>query len=213
VNEAAGTILFVDDDPYVRKVLCVHLSRSGFEVLSAADGVDALEAAGRYKGKIHLLVSDVMMPRMSGPELAQALQLCRPDVKVLLISASTDLPLDPGTEWEFLRKPFAPAVLLEKVRAMLPDPAAKPAGKPDELLRDRMRDARAQYVRYSQEYDLLLALTGDPSAADADRMRAIRKAAELRKSMLHAYAESVRQFSEFIRIKQMPDTRTSNAAG
>jgi hypothetical protein len=68
-----------------------------------------------------------------------------------------------------------------------------------EMLRHRMRDARAEYVRYSQEYDLLIALTGDVSAADPERISAVRQAAQVRKSTLQAYSEAVRQFSEFLR--------------
>jgi CheY-like chemotaxis protein len=205
----AVTILFVDDDPYIRKVLCTHLHRAGFEVLSAADGQDALEVARHAKGSIDLLISDVMMPGMTGPELARSLVLCRADLKVLLISASPDFkpPADPG--WEFLRKPFPTAALLEKVRQMLPEEPPMPVA---ELLRHRMREARAEYVRYSQEYDLLMALTGDLAEANPDRARALRQAAEVRQSTLRAYSEAVRQFSDFLRIGQMPDSPPANAA-
>src|SRR4051812_36008869 len=91
VNKAV-TILFVDDDPYVRKVLCAHLQRSGYDVLCAADGADALQVAGNFKGTIRLLVSDVMMPGMTGPELAKTLVASRPELQVLLISAVNAIP-------------------------------------------------------------------------------------------------------------------------
>jgi DNA-binding NtrC family response regulator len=158
-----------------------------------------LEVARHFKGTIDLLISDVMMPGMSGPDLARALLLCRASLKVLLISASSDFdpPREPG--WEFLRKPFAPALLLEKVRQILPEQPEMSAPSAAEMLRHRMRDARAEYVRYSQEYDLLIALTGDVSAADPDRISAVRQAAQLRKSTLQAYSEAVRQFSDFLR--------------
>jgi hypothetical protein len=74
-----------------------------------------------------------------------------------------------------------------------------------------MREARAEYVRYSQEYDLLLVQTGDPSTAPLDRRQALRQAAEIRKSTLHAYAEAVRQFAEFVRVGHLPDEGTAKA--
>jgi YesN/AraC family two-component response regulator len=189
------------------------LQRSGFEVLSAADGSDALEVARSYKGSIDILVSDVMMPGMTGPDLANALQSLRPQMRVLLISAFSDFPVAMQERWEFLNKPFPPAVMLDKIRDLLPgdsQPAAQQS--PDEMLRMRMREARAQYVRYSQEYDLLLAVTGNPSAAPPDRKLALRQAAEVRKSTLHAYAEAVRQFADFLRFRQMSDGPSANAA-
>jgi len=202
------TILFVDDDPYIRKVLCTHLHRAGFEVLSAADGADALEVARHSKGAIDLLVTDVMMPGMTGPELARALALCRADLKVLLISASADFERSAEPGWQFLRKPFPPAALLERVRQILPEEPPMPVA---ELLRHRMREARAEYVRYSQEYDLLVALTGDVADANPDRARALRQAAEVRQSTLRAYSEAVRQFSDFLRLGQMPDSPPASA--
>lgn len=196
-------ILFVDDDVYIRKVLGDFLQRSGFVVLSAADGEDALETAKAYDGKIDILVSDLIMPGMSGIELAKALVRSRPELKVLLISAFADgpPPLDPL--WGFLRKPFAPTVLSDKIKEMC---TAEPARAPKELLCHRMREARAQYIRYSQEFDLLIAVSGDLSRASQERKLALREAAQVRKSTLHAYADAVRQFGEFLRAKQKPET-------
>jgi len=207
------TILFVDDDPYIRKVLCAYLQRAGFEVLSAADATDALDIAANFKGRIHLLISDVMMPGKSGPELARTLLGSRPDLCVLLISAVAELPATFEEKWAFLHKPFPPALLLDKVGEMLPDDSSGAAQlTPDERLRHRMRDARAEYVRYSQEYDLLLALTGDPAEAPPDRKLALRQAAEIRKSTLHCYAEAVRQFAEHLRVRQLPDAGPRDAS-
>ena len=113
-----ATILLADDDPYVRKVLSAYLERAGFVVLSATNGEQALEIARSFEGAIRILVSDVTMPGMHGTELARTLTRERPDVKVLLISAAIMAPeaLEPG--WQFLPKPFAPQILLDKVFAM-----------------------------------------------------------------------------------------------
>lgn len=110
-----ATILLADDDPFVRKVLTTYLKRAGFTVLAAASGEEALGIAQSFEGTIRILVSDVTMPGMPGPELARQLTTGRPEVKVLLISAASVLPeeLDPG--WEFLAKPFSLTKLLDKL--------------------------------------------------------------------------------------------------
>ena len=113
-----GTVLFVDDDPYVRKILGDYLQNAGLKVLSATNGEEALAVARNFAGDIQVLISDVMMPGMSGPELARELTQSRPGMKVLLISASAGLTPTPGEGWQFLRKPFPAQVLLEKIREM-----------------------------------------------------------------------------------------------
>src|ERR1051326_1539502 len=95
----AVTILFVDDDPFVRKVLCAHLQRSGYEVLSATDGDDGAQVAQNFKGAIRLLISDVSMPGKTGPELAHHLLVSRPQLKVLLISAVNAMPAGAAEGW------------------------------------------------------------------------------------------------------------------
>ena len=115
-----ATVLFVDDDPYVRKILCDYLKNAGFEVLCEDSGADALATARNFAGPIHILVSDVMMPGMSGPELARELLQSRPEIKVLLISAFPEFTSIPDAKWQFLSKPFPAPVLLERIRQMCP---------------------------------------------------------------------------------------------
>jgi DNA-binding response OmpR family regulator len=92
-------------------------------VLVAASGIDALKAAAGHEGRIHLLLTDVVMPRMSGKELADALLRERPDTRILYMSGYTDDAivhhgvLDPGTE--LLPKPFTPNELAARVRSVL----------------------------------------------------------------------------------------------
>jgi PAS domain S-box-containing protein len=117
------TVLVVEDEPLVRAVTVRALASGGYRVLAAGSGAEALALMGREPHSVELLVSDVVMPGMSGPEVAVALCRQRPDLKVLLVSGYTrDAVLErgalpPGTE--LLEKPFTPAELLKRVRALL----------------------------------------------------------------------------------------------
>ena len=207
------TILFVDDDRYVRAVLCAYLENCGFEVLSAADGPAALQIAQDFTGPIHVLVSDVMMPGMSGLELAAALSPLRPGMRILLISAFTEFPVT-NEAWEFLAKPFAPADLAAKILAMCPLEALSPAAptaaarrEEEEILLARVRETHAEHLRHANEYDRLLALSSDAAALGADGPLAFRQAAALRQSTLSAYSAAVQQYSAFLKAN-----RTDNGA-
>lgn len=97
------------------------LKTGGFQVLTAEDGLIALEKARNHDGKIHLLLSNLQMPGMTGIELATQISVQRPDTKVLLMSGLTTgmLVLDKG--WQFLPKPFVPDMLKQKIELMLQD--------------------------------------------------------------------------------------------
>jgi PAS domain S-box-containing protein len=117
------TILFVEDEQSVRELVCEYLKARGYHVLEAADGVQALEIAAAHKGKIQLLITDVVMPKVSGREVAARLAPTRPDLKVLYISGYTDDSvfrhgvLEGGMA--FLQKPFNLKALATKVREIL----------------------------------------------------------------------------------------------
>jgi CheY-like chemotaxis protein len=117
------TILFVEDEQSVRELVCDYLNSAGYRVLEAGDGVQALEVAAAHTGAIHMLVTDVVMPRMSGRDLATQLTSERPGLKVLFISGYTDDTivrhgvLDGGVA--FLQKPFNLKSLAEKIREVL----------------------------------------------------------------------------------------------
>jgi PAS domain S-box-containing protein len=122
---AAGTetILFVEDEESVRELVRDYLGVAGYRVLEACDGVQALEVAAAHKGPIHLLITDVVMPRLSGREVATQIAAQRRDVKVLYISGYTDDSvfrhgvLEGGVA--FLQKPFNLKALAQKVREVL----------------------------------------------------------------------------------------------
>jgi PAS domain S-box-containing protein len=117
------TILFVEDEQSVRELVSEYLSARGYQVLDAADGQQALEIAAAHPGKIQLLITDVVMPRLSGRELAARLTAARPNLKVLYISGYTDDSvfrhgvLQGGMD--FLQKPFNLKALAAKLREVL----------------------------------------------------------------------------------------------
>jgi PAS domain S-box-containing protein len=116
------TILVAEDEVPVRRILVTTLARAGYRVLEAADGTAALAAARDHRGPIHLLVSDVVMPGMRGPELAERLSRARTGLRVLFISGYTDqadLRGSDGMETNFLPKPFTPEELRAAVRGVL----------------------------------------------------------------------------------------------
>jgi len=117
------TVLLTEDDPLVRLLARTVLERAGYAVLTAAGGKEALILADDHRGPIHLLLTDVVMPEMSGRELMHHLAERRPEVKVLYVTGYSEDAvaqhgvLDPGTA--FLPKPFTPEVLTRKVREVL----------------------------------------------------------------------------------------------
>lgn len=124
-------LLFVEDEPRVRRLMLEALRRDGHEVLEAGDGREALALARSLTEPLDLLVTDVMMPRMGGRELARALRALRPGIRVLFISGyPDDAMLDPGDGLDgadYLQKPFPPAALTRRVRELLADREAGPA--------------------------------------------------------------------------------------
>jgi two-component system cell cycle sensor histidine kinase/response regulator CckA len=117
------TILLVEDEAVVRDLVCEILRESGYVVLSANSGADAMEITAEHVKPIDLLITDVVMPEMSGPELANTLRRARGEMRVLYMSGYTDdavlvrqgLPENSA----FIRKPYTPQQFLQKVRESL----------------------------------------------------------------------------------------------
>ena len=116
-------MLVAEDEDGVRELLRKVLAEYGYTVLSARHGRDALLLADQRAGGIDLLVTDVVMPEMSGRELAETLRDRRPDLKVLYISGYTDDEVlqrgVSGRDMAFVRKPFTAEELLRRVRGLL----------------------------------------------------------------------------------------------
>ena len=123
------TILLVEDDESVRKLACQILGRKGYRVLSAGKIEEALQIAESLDSPIHLVLTDVVMPGMSGSELVGRLQFLRPEIKVLFMSGYADRAIVHHgiieAEMSFLQKPFTPTLLAQKVREVLESPPEK----------------------------------------------------------------------------------------
>jgi two-component system, cell cycle sensor histidine kinase and response regulator CckA len=117
------TVLVVEDEEAVRALTRHILQQSGYTVLAAASGEAAIRMAEAHRGGIHLLVTDVVMPHMSGRELADRLAATRPETKVLYLSGYTDDAIIRHGVQEadtvLLQKPFDPGTLARKVRQVL----------------------------------------------------------------------------------------------
>jgi DNA-binding response OmpR family regulator len=117
------TILLVDDDPMIRNLLTFALERYGYMVLVGVDGEDAIELADAYKAPIHLVLSDVVMPKLDGCRLCADLRRWYPSIGVLLMSGFPDGELAALNFEEdltfFIRKPFGIDELAAAVRAAL----------------------------------------------------------------------------------------------
>jgi signal transduction histidine kinase len=132
-SRAAGgseTILLVEDEEVIRNVIGEVLRSRGYRVLAAQNGPEALQLAARHPGPIDLMVTDVVMPTLSGPELARCLAPIRPRTGVLYVSGYTDQAvvrhgvLAAGSP--FLQKPFSATALVQKVREILDGTLAAP---------------------------------------------------------------------------------------
>jgi signal transduction histidine kinase/CheY-like chemotaxis protein len=120
-RRASETVLIVEDEPGVRDLAHQFLKNAGYKVLEARDGTDALEISGRFDGTIDLLLTDMVMPRMSGLEVARTLRATRPAMKVVIMSGYSDFDVDAGAAERFasMGKPFSMKSLLQKLEEVL----------------------------------------------------------------------------------------------
>jgi two-component system, cell cycle sensor histidine kinase and response regulator CckA len=118
-TSAKGTILVVEDEDQVRAMTCTLLQKAGYTILEGRNGPHAIEASEKHGGPIHLLLTDVVMPKMNGRSLYQKLSARRPEMKVLFVSGYTDSALFrhgmTDSPAAILLKPFTPEALLTHV--------------------------------------------------------------------------------------------------
>jgi CheY-like chemotaxis protein len=125
-DDARQVVLVVDDDKDVRNLVCRYLEDAGYETLSAMNGDDALRIWRASIRPIRLLVCDVAMPGMTGPQLAEAVDAIQPGIGVLFITGSEPppIPAEHGVRWDCLSKPFKQMALARKARALVAASAA-----------------------------------------------------------------------------------------
>ena len=117
------TILLVEDEEAVRKLVRRTLEKQGYELLVAGSGAEALQIVNGHPGRIHMVITDVVMPQMGGRQLAECLKDLRPEIRILFVSGYTESAvlhsgnLAPGVT--FLQKPFTPLALAKRVRDLL----------------------------------------------------------------------------------------------
>ena len=123
VRAHGETVLVVEDEPMILELACRVLRGHGYTVLRATGGEEALAVAAAHEAPIHLLLTDVVMPRMGGPALAERLLARRAGVRVLYVSGYTEGDIVRGRVLQrgvhLLEKPFTPRQLLEHVRLVL----------------------------------------------------------------------------------------------
>jgi CheY-like chemotaxis protein len=126
LQQGSETVLIVEGKDEVRAAMGSSLEMRGYAVLKACHGKEAVVICRRHAGPIHLLLTDIVMPQMTGPELVQRVSLVHPETKVLYLSGYTSDALnrrnmtEPSTA--FLQKPFTPDALARRVRAVLDAP-------------------------------------------------------------------------------------------
>jgi PAS domain S-box-containing protein len=191
------TILVVEDEEALRRLATRLLETAGYTVLSAADGEQALITCERHAGKIDLLLTDVVMPRMSGKRLAERLATTRPTLKILYMSGYTDDAivqhgvLDADTH--FIAKPFSEADLTRKIRAVLDGgvctsgtdwPAIEDEIEQQPLDRDALRAlpqdvlARLGAAAVAANYDEIVAIVEIIARTQPDAAAALRRMAD-----------------------------------
>jgi len=122
-SRGAGSVLLVEDDPMVRTLIERILKKNGFRVLTASSGNEAIALLDENKSPVDLLISDVIMPGMRGPEVARLLREKQPDLRVLFISGYADISAsqkgDFDPETNLLVKPFSPEQLFDRIQLLL----------------------------------------------------------------------------------------------
>ena len=180
---ATETLLVVENEAAIKTLVQMALERHGYVVLTAESGSEALRLAAAHQGPIDLLITDVVMPDLRGPDLARRLIEQRPALATLFMSGYMDDALGDDTSSlpvpvDFIQKPFSPSALAARVREMLDRRRAHPRGarhdtSPRPLPRARPRVDGASVIRTADQPTNRRPLSGQH--LDADHVRAGRQ--------------------------------------
>jgi DNA-binding NtrC family response regulator len=154
------TILVVDDNASVRDFVVAVLERANFRVLSADSGANAIKVAAETKETIDLLLSDVEMPHLSGPDLGEALKKTRPNMHVMLMSGGPSgnlLVLNYG--WAFVQKPFVATKLVQMITDVLNSPNRSQLGGQEF---DSRKDTKNPNCDQNKDVDAHPATSNEP---------------------------------------------------
>ena len=166
------TVLLIEDNVDVQMLVKTMLENKGYHVLTANDGREGKHVARTYEGTIHLVISDAMMPHMSGWAITRSLKVQRPDLRVLFITGRADAEMtsygDLSTQGEVLSKPFTSDALLGTVRRMLDRPgghlflpsASRESKRILLLDDDRQVSSMLREMLQSEEYEVLVPANG-----------------------------------------------------
>jgi two-component system cell cycle sensor histidine kinase/response regulator CckA len=121
MEQMKQTILLVEDEEMVRGLICEVLRREGYRVLACSDATEGIETSIRLGPRIDLLLTDVVMPGMNGPEMANRIQKTLPQLRVVFMSGYTEHALEGGIDasFEYLQKPFTLKTLTQKLAKVL----------------------------------------------------------------------------------------------
>ena len=119
VHPDQTVVLIAEDEVLIRNIVRTALEQEGYFVLAACDGEEALTISRAYGGRIHMLVSDIKMPRIDGLELRKQILAERPDIKILFMSGLTDSQIE---RTPLLKKPFVVSLLLDATRQLIERP-------------------------------------------------------------------------------------------
>jgi DNA-binding NtrC family response regulator len=199
-------VLIADDEDLICHLARAALEAAGFFVLTASDGEQALRLSRSFHGTIHILVSDIVMPKMNGLALREQILRERPAIQVLLMSGQTDQPVENAA---FLPKPFNFDDLKERVRQLLGPPSKirdrcnsrrVSRDKPEvEALGAQVRAAREDLTIAMSHYkDLLERAKASRWKTDADGSEALRQAAAAERRALKQYAKLLDAFTSLV---------------
>jgi signal transduction histidine kinase/ActR/RegA family two-component response regulator len=136
VPSGSETVLVVEDEEGVRELACQFLRVKGYTVLEARDGEHGIDIATRHPGVIHAVLSDLIMPRMSGGELAERLKKIRPEIRIAFMSGYSEFSRGDSSQnfphAPILQKPFSPASLVEIVRGVLTESPKEQSSEKDD---------------------------------------------------------------------------------